>query len=611
MRRFAGALWLFAPGVPAALAFVLSSCLFLSQATFTAAAQSNPTDPASAQAPSLNPPTSPDRSQDTAEIASKDEPTTFKVNVKLVVVRAVVRDSQGHAVGNLRKEDFQVFDKGKPQVITQFEVEQPGALATKANQTSVEETGIARTAPPNIALPERFFAFMFDDIHIEFGDLARVQAAAERYLATLRPTDRAAIFTTSGLITLDYTDDRAKLRDTLLSITPHPVTGDRGDCPDIGYYQADRILNKNDLTALQLAVQEAAGCLQTDLSGAPLGDPAPLATAAARAALSAGDYESRMALADLDRAVRSVSQKPGQRSVVLVSPGFITPTLEYEFYELVDRAVRERVVINTLDARGLYGFIPYGDASHQPSSRLGAGHGPPPGKTLIQSAAAAAQDDLLMSLANITGGFFFHNNNDFDEGFRRAAQPPEYTYVLAFTPQNLKADGHFHPLKVQLVKPNKLSVQARQGYFAPKKFTSPDEQAQEEIREAMYSQEEIHNLPVSLKTQFFKSADSDAKIFVLAHVDVQHLHFRKADGRNVDVLTCVSALFNRNGNFIEGTEKTVTMHLKDETLRNKLANGITLKSSFDVKPGNYIVRLVVRDSEGQLLTAENGTIEIR
>ena len=52
-----------------------------------------------------------------------------------------LRDSQGHAVGNLHQEDFQVFDKGKPQVITQFEVEQPGTLAAKARQKSVENSG--------------------------------------------------------------------------------------------------------------------------------------------------------------------------------------------------------------------------------------------------------------------------------------------------------------------------------------------------------------------------------------------------------------------------------------------------------------------------------------
>ncbi|MGC1451750.1 MAG: hypothetical protein WA830_17095, partial [Candidatus Sulfotelmatobacter sp.] len=55
-----------------------------------------------------------------------------------MLVRAVVRDSQGRAVGNLHQEDFQVFDKGKPQVISQFEVERPGTLIAKARQESNE-----------------------------------------------------------------------------------------------------------------------------------------------------------------------------------------------------------------------------------------------------------------------------------------------------------------------------------------------------------------------------------------------------------------------------------------------------------------------------------------
>jgi hypothetical protein len=53
------------------------------------------------------------------------------------------------------------------------------------------------------------------------------------------------------------------------------------------------------------------------------------------------------------------------------------------------------------------------------------------------------------------------------------------------------------------------------------------------------------------------------------------------------------------------------MHWKDQTLEHKLDSGITLKTSFDVKPGSYLVRLVVRDSEGQSMSAENGSVEIR
>jgi VWFA-related protein len=568
----------------------------------------------SQSAPAPSPAPQSESKHNVEELTTHDEPTTFKVNVKLVVVRAVVRDSQGRAIGNLRQEDFQVFDKGKPQVITQFEVEQPGALAAKVPRESVENSGdtlAAETSPsPGNAppAPERFVAYLFDDVHLEFGDLARVREAAERHLATLRPTDRAAIFTTSGQTTLDFTDDHAQLHATLLRLQPRPIARGFGqDCPDISYYQADLIINKSDPQATQVAIQDAIACSPPPPSNAAsmgLQVATALVQGTSARVLSAGDHESHISLGLLKNVVNNMSRKPGQRSVVLVSPGFITPQMEYEYTEIIDRALRSQVVVNTLDARGLYVPLSFGDPTlaRPPSSG---------GKVLIETAADSAQADLLAVLADGTGGVFFHNSNDLDEGFRRVAETPEYSYVLAFVPQNLKLDGSFHSLKVTLKSSQKLTLQARRGYYAPKNFANQDEQAKQEIVDAMYSQEELHNLPVNLHTQFFKTIDGDAKLVILAHVDIKRLRFRKADGRNNNVLTCAFAVFNRNGNLVQGTEEILTMHLKDETLEHKLDSGRTLKTSFDVRPGSYLVRLVVRDAEGQLMSAENGTVEIR
>ena len=76
------------------------------------------------------------------------------------------------------------------------------------------------------------------------------------------------------------------------------------------------------------------------------------------------------------------------------------------------------------------------------------------------------RSEVLADLAYGTGGTFFHNNNDMNEGFRRTADAPEYVYVLGFSPQKL--DGKFHKLKVKLKGPERLNVQARQGYYALK-----------------------------------------------------------------------------------------------------------------------------------------------
>jgi VWFA-related protein len=544
-----------------------------------------------------------------AEITSQDEATTFKVNVKIVLVRVVVRDGQGHAIGNLHKEDFQLLDKGKPQIISQFSAEQPGTQAAQAEKTTEQQPDAPAASATPHSLPERYVAYLFDDVHLAFPDLAHAVDSAVKHLATLRPTDRAAIFTTSGLTTVDYTDDRTKLQDALLKLHPHPIAA-RGnnDCPDISYYQADLIVNKQDPEATNIAVQEAADCAPQQIlpSGqtVALGGTATLVAAAARGVLAAGQQESQIGLGSLKDVVRNISRMPGQRSVILVSPGFITPELQYEYVGIIDRAVRSQVVISTLDARGLYTVVPYGDAStHAKNSFLTEG------KVLIQTAAASANADLMAALAEGTGGVFFHNNNDFEDGFRRTAEAPEYSYVLGFSPQNLKLDGTFHALAVKLNNPQKLSVQARRGYYAPKNVEDKAEQAKQEIQDAMFSQDELHDLPLDLRTQFFKASDSEAKLTVLAHMDARRLHFRKAEGRNGDELTFVSALFNQNGSFVQGTQKIVTFRLKDETLAHMLNSGITMKTNFDVKPGNYLVRVVVRDEEGQL-SAKNGAVEI-
>jgi hypothetical protein len=97
---------------------------------------------------------------------------------------------------------------------------------------------------------------------------------------------------------------------------------------------------------------------------------------------------------------------------------------------------------------------------------------------------------------------------------------------------------------------------------------------------------------------------------VLAHVNVKNLRFRKADGRNNDNLTVLSGLFDRNGNLITGIQKTVVLHLLDSTLEKLINSGLTVKTNFDAAPGNYVVRLVVRDSEGQTTAARNGVVDI-
>ncbi len=543
------------------------------------------------------------------EVSSHDTPTTFKVRVNLVLVRVVVRDQQGKIVSNLKKEDFQLYDNRKPQSISSFSLETPekrtaSAVASAAAEGSSSSADVA--GGKAVVLPQRFVSMVFDDVHLSMSDAVFVRDSATRFFGALAASDRVSLNTTSGQLTQDFTDDHEKLAKALFGILPHPLAG-RGfhDCPDVSYYQADLIVNKSDQQALAVATEEAIQCAFN--GDETMRVPAQsLAQAAADRAVVQGDNETQYAYRHLQDVVRHLANMPGQRVLVLVSPGFIPSTMQSEASEMVDRATRANIVINTIDARGLYAPDVMGDIADPSVDTIRTtGY-----KATYRVAAQFAQQDVLAQLADGTGGKFFHNRNDVDEAMREAGAAPAFSYLLGFSPQNLKIDGRFHTLKVALANKEKFDIQARHGYFAPKTLNDPAEATKLEIQEALFSQEEIRDLPVDLQTQFFKKDEAQARLAVLTHFDVKGIHFRKLLGRNNDQLTIVTGIFDENGNFVTGLSKTVDMNLLDSTYSRLSNSGFTVKTSFDVKPGTYLVRLVVRDAVGEQMAARNGAVVI-
>jgi hypothetical protein len=297
---------------------------------------------------------------------------------------------------------------------------------------------------------------------------------------------------------------------------------------------------------------------------------------------------------------------PGQRSIILASPGFLTPDLHQDVSDVISKAIRAKVIIGTLDARGLWTDPGFSAADPTPAGG--------PNVLVVKGRyshfEAQAQEDVLAEIAASTGGIFIHNTNDLAGGFKRLASAPEFVYVLGFTPTNLKSDGKFHSLKIVLKDPKGLTLQARRGYYAPKREAGEAEQARQDIEDAVFSREVMKDFPVELHTQFFKPSENEARLSVLARVDVKRLKFRLEAGRYRDSLKVVTALFDTGGNYISASEKVVDFRLLEGTLEKRLNNGLTIKTSFDVKAGSYLLRLVVRDSEGQLMAAENGAVEI-
>ena len=550
--------------------------------------------------------------KDAPELSASDTDTTFQVRVNLVEVRVVVRDAQGHAVSGLKKEDFQLLDNGTPQAISRFSVDESHEQSPAPQTTRASNSGAPSSPTTAVRLPDRYIAYLFDDVHLPFAALSNARTAAEQQLNKLQPAERAAIFTTSGQTQVDFTDDHSVLRDGLNRISPHPGSSTAGpQCPHMTSYMADMIENRGDRQALEAAVLDAEDCAFNGKNpgggDTPTGGAAEsMARNAARQQLNLTNHDTQVSLDAVRQAVQRLSAMPGRRTMVFVSPGFLNVYEQQQQVRIAERAVHAGIVIDTLDARGLY------TGGDDASKGVPARHL----KAIWQNVDTtyshyaelekSAQADVLRGLAEDTGGTFFHNSNDLGGGF--AAVTPEYAYLLAFSPAKLSLDGSFHNLKV-VVKGHNYSVQARQGYYAPKHATDAVAEARREIEEAVFSQEQSNDIPVQLHTEFFKLNEEDAKLSVLVRVDARRLRFRKVDGRNCNDVTVISALFNRNGKFISGSEKVLQMRLKDETLGSQMLSGVPLKTSFDVKSGSYLVRLVVRDDGGRL-TAQNDAVDI-
>jgi len=315
--------------------------------------------------------------------------------------------------------------------------------------------------------------------------------------------------------------------------------------------------------------------------------------------MSGGDTLTFGSLDAIKDVVQRMATAPGQRTVIVISPGFFTidPLFYPDKSEILDRAIRANVIISGMDARGLY-TDPALDVSRT-GGRVGS--------SLMRE---SMRSDILAEMASGTGGTFFQNSNNYDEGFKRLAAAPEYVYELGFTPQNLKNDGSFHPLRVSVKPSSDLNLQARRGYYAPKRIDDPEETARQEIEAALFSREEMRELPIDMHTQFFKVDAASAKLTVLVRLNLKQLKYRKVDDRNNNVVTLVYGLFDRNGQYLQGIRKVIELRLKDDTLANRLGQPATIRTTLDVAPGTYLVRLVVRDAEGQLLSAANAAVEI-
>lgn len=569
-------------------------------------------------------------------------PFQLKVNSNLVVVRVVVRDADGKPVEGLQKEDFKILDQGKEQSISHFEVETSAPPAPSSSASAaVITTGSVAPAPSPQGVPKKFVALYFDSLNTSDADMIYVREAANHYLAAnLQPTDRVALFTSDKMLS-DFTADPQQIHAALAKLQ----TSGRSllrihDCPDLTDYQALQITqqeNPDYSDAWQVAINQARTVCHMQAPGSdvqasqgPLESttpkPAPEQPSSAdtmitstirsmaRTIVFQAEIQARSNLQGLERVVNYIAQMPGQRIVVLVSPGFLSQSEQFPLDQLIDHALRSQVVISALDPRGL-AVLMHGAETMWISGQPGV-------QERLDSQRELVAQDVLAEVAQDTGGKFFHNNNDLKAGFGALAGSP-VDYVLAFAPSDMKPDGKFHTLKVKLAEKHKnFDVQARRGYFAPKNEAQAtaeakrqaafDAEAQSEaqIREAMFSKTASQQLPVGLGGKLSNMQAGTRELSLVSHLDAKPLHFQKENGHNVNTVNFVFAIFDEKDNLVVARLRRASLSVPDAQLQDLYKQGVTIAMTFQLKPGVYRIREVVTDSEEHHLTAVSTTLKV-
>ena len=399
----------------------------------------------------------------------EDPVPTIRLQVNRVLVPVLALDKAGDPVAGLTKDDFQVFDQGKPHDISAVTVLEDGAMRSGASTTLSDRSANATARPDHSNLtqerPQRFVVFLIDDLHMDMRDLNYVQKAASAVLSSsLDPSDYAGLLSMSTKTYTHLTRDRAKLLAGFNSVQIQHVFQHSGmDCPDITYYQAIQIDRDRsaESTAFQAAMDAAGICFPNTSQG----QLEAIVRETVRRVLSVGDQDAMSSYATIASAIQALSVLPGERRLILVSPGFeaLQPDALMAESSVIDLALRSNVTISALDARGVYVANIGADEQGVASVRHN-------GNVLQQDLRISSMSNAsgaMASLAYGSGGTFFHNNNDLGKGFRNLTQVPKIEYVLELSPNGLKADGRYHTLAVK-VRRKGISLVARRGYFVPK-----------------------------------------------------------------------------------------------------------------------------------------------
>lgn len=503
-----------------------------------------------------------------------------------VQVAVTVRNRGDEAVAGLKEEDFRVFSDGAAEVIKSFRL----VSATAAEAPAARGATTASAPPPAAATvqPQSVVLF-FDDDSMEAADVLEIGSATHKFLESALPAGmEVAIATASDNLATGFTRDRTVLEGAVEKLLARPRVTRRGVTPiaTITPYMAYMVEQDHAFPSPYLQdvihrILTAHMCIDPSEGK----DCHTLALALSDQTVEQTREASSDTLDALLRAIRLLGGRPGGRTLLLASSGFLTGDVQARQDRVADAALRANVVINSLEAQMLTTDLP--DLMDE---NLGTDlHG------------QEMLDAPLSALALATGGSFVNNTNDLLGGLRRLTGG-ETHYILTFAPAAMPNDGKYHKLKVTVAGRGD-SVTARPGYYDP-----PPEPAMlaslppGKLDSLLLSSTDTMAIPVAVDAHWTQREGLPTLVTLTFQLDPGQLQFRKSHGRSRDGLIVATAFFDPSGKFVIGQQGTVALALSDDTMAKMRSTGIHTTLKVVLPKGSYRMREVVMEMNRGLVT---------
>jgi len=572
--------------------------------------------------------------------SATDKVAPIKVNTRMVIVDVVARDKKGNAITDFQPSDLRILEDGKEQEIKTFTFYKPSFASTSDSKAAfvpadlpANHFGNPHKFSPDLALN----IVLLDSINSNLLNQAYVRTEMIKFLEKLPQGQPVAIFTLGKKLQLlqDFTTDQTALKRTIQA-----------------FKRESPLLSQNPGGTSEVSMAPT-GMAEQILLSSPAGVQflAKIKDFAEDSTADQSDMRIQYTFAALTSLGKTLSHYRGRKNLIWISESvpmnifsdFNTITREnpngsgkaggssvqlgqntgykrdHQFGQqlamLANLLADAQVAVYPVDARGLIGSPLYNVASNIQAGGGGGGLGGMAMKAEGKQAEELFQSHVSMiDIADKTGGKAYYNRNDIDDALSDGISDGSTYYTVGYYPQNKKWDGRFRKIEVKTRRPG-AHLRYRTGYFALDRDAFSARHPEQSDLD--FSQALSFDAPVNTAVQFraglLPPSPGSSTVVLRYTVDPKSISFMQgSDGMQHARVDCAARIYDREkpDKPVKTEATKVEAVLKPEVYEKIVHSFFPCELKVDVPPGQYLLRLGVRDKNTEKIGTANAEVTI-